>query len=100
MNSADPRPTTLSPAPLVDPATPPWDNTFSIVARDPASGALGVAVATARTGAGNRVPFLEFGVGVVATQANTNVLLAQAALERMRAGASASETLAKVLAGD
>ncbi|MEF9996120.1 MAG: DUF1028 domain-containing protein [Burkholderiaceae bacterium] len=100
MNSADPRPTTLSPAPLVAPATPPWDNTFSIVARDPASGALGVAVATARTGAGNRVPFLEFGVGVVATQANTNVLLAQAALDRMRAGASASDALSTVLADD
>ena len=100
MKSAFPSPPQLHPALLVRPATPPWDNTFSIVARDPASGALGVAVATARYGAGNRVPFLEFGVGVVATQANTNVLLAQAALDRMRAGASASDALAHVLAGD
>lgn len=77
-----------------------WDNTFSIVARDPETGAVAAAVSTARYGVGNRVPFVEFGVGAVATQANTNIMLAKNALQLMRGGASASEALAEVLSTD
>jgi hypothetical protein len=32
-----------------------WDNTFSLVARDPVTGAVGGAVSTARLAVGNRV---------------------------------------------
>lgn len=77
-----------------------WDNTFSIVARDPATGALAAAVSTARYGVGNRVPFVEFNVGAVATQANTNIMLAKGALRLMRGGATASEAMQQVLADD
>lgn len=77
-----------------------WDNTFSIVARDPATGAFGVAVTTARLSVGNRVPYAEFKVGAVASQANTNPLLAKKALERLRNGATAKEALDAVLLDD
>jgi uncharacterized Ntn-hydrolase superfamily protein len=77
-----------------------WDNTFSIVARDPDTGALAAAVSTARYAVGNRVPFVEYNVGAVATQANTNVMLAKDALGLMRDGANASTALETVLAND
>ena len=77
-----------------------WDNTFSIVARDPATGALAAAVSTARYAVGNRVPFVEYNVGAVATQANTNVMLAKEALRLMRGGASAYEAMVAVLDND
>jgi uncharacterized Ntn-hydrolase superfamily protein len=77
-----------------------WDNTFSLVARDPATGALGGAVSTARLAVGNRVLQVEFGVGAVASQANTNPMLAKAALDRMRNAASAKEALDAALQAD
>lgn len=77
-----------------------WDNTFSVVARDPATGAVGGAVSTARLAVGNRVLQVEFGVGAVASQANTNPLLARAAIERMRGAATATEALDAALQAD
>ena len=77
-----------------------WDNTFSIVARDPATGALGAAVSTARLAVGNRVIHVEHNVGAIATQANTNPLLAKEALQRLKNGASAKDALDTVLLGD
>lgn len=82
-----------------DPGTP-WDNTFSIVARDPATGALGAAVSTARLAVGNRVLLVEHQVGAVASQANTNPLLARDAIARLRGGATASEALDAALGAD
>lgn len=77
-----------------------WDNTFSLVARDPATGAVGGAVSTARLAVGNRVLKVEFGVGAIASQANTNPTLAVEALERMRHAASAQEALNAALQAD
>lgn len=77
-----------------------WDSTFSIVACDPATGALAVAVATARFAAGNRVPWLEFGVGAAAAQSNTDPRLARRALAWMGGGAAVEEALAATLAAD
>ncbi|WP_395056930.1 DUF1028 domain-containing protein [Polaromonas sp.] len=77
-----------------------WDNTFSIVARDPATGALGGAVSTARLSVGNRVLQVEYKVGAVASQANTNPLLARDALERLRQGGNATEALDVALRND
>lgn len=79
---------------------PDWDNTFSIVARDPATGAVGGAVSTARLAVGNRVLQVAFGVGGVASQANTNPMLASEALDRLRRGATAREALDAALQAD
>jgi uncharacterized Ntn-hydrolase superfamily protein len=46
--------------------------TWSIVARDPASGQFGIAVATKNFAVGCRVPFIESGIGAIATQALSN----------------------------
>jgi uncharacterized Ntn-hydrolase superfamily protein len=46
-------------------------HTFSIVARDPETGAFGVAVATARPNVGSLVPFVSLH-GAIATQARVN----------------------------
>ena len=77
-----------------------WDNTFSIVARDPVTGALGAAVSTARLAVGNRVIHVEHNVGAIATQANTNPLLAKEALQRLQNGVSAKDALDAVLQAD
>ena len=77
-----------------------WDNTFSIVARDPVTGALGAAVSTARLAVGNRVIHVEHNVGAIATQANTNPLLAKEALQRLQNGVSARDALDAVLQAD
>lgn len=77
-----------------------WDNTFSIVARDPATGAVGAAVSTARLAVGNRVLQVEFGVGAVASQANTNPMLARDSLDRLRQGATAQQALDAALQAD
>lgn len=77
-----------------------WDNTFSIVARDPATGAVGAAVSTARLAVGNRVLLVEHGVGAVASQANTNPMLARTAMERLRQGATATAALDAALQED
>ncbi len=50
-------------------ATCPLAHTYSIVARDPATGQLGVAVQSHYFSVGSVVPWAEAGVGAVATQA-------------------------------
>lgn len=82
------------------PSREDWDNTFSIVARDPATGAVGAAVSTARLAVGNRVLQVEFGVGAVASQANTNPMLAKDSLDRLRQGATAKDALDAALQAD
>ena len=49
--------------------------TFSIVARDPETGDLGIAVASKFLAVGAVVPHARSGVGAVATQSAANVLL-------------------------
>src|SRR6185436_3007865 len=46
--------------------------TFSIVARDPATGELGIAVQSRAFRAGAIVPYAKAGVGAIATQAAAN----------------------------
>jgi uncharacterized Ntn-hydrolase superfamily protein len=77
-----------------------WDHTFSIVAIDPDTGHLGVAVSTARLAVGNRVPFVKAKVGAVATQANTNPTLAYEALLFLEMGKTAQEALDAALGSD
>jgi uncharacterized Ntn-hydrolase superfamily protein len=68
--------------------------TYSIVAHDPATGAVGVAVQSHWFSVGALVTWAEPGVGAVATQANVDVSFGPRALELLRGGASAREALA------
>jgi uncharacterized Ntn-hydrolase superfamily protein len=74
--------------------------TWSIVACDPATGALGVAVATHTLAVGARCPFVRAGVGAVATQSITNRDLAPAILDLLAGGAAAGDALAAALGSD
>jgi uncharacterized Ntn-hydrolase superfamily protein len=74
--------------------------TYSIVARDPQTGRFGIAVQSHYLGVGPVVPWLEAGVGAVATQASVNVSFGPIGLELLRAGRSAEETVAALLASD
>ena len=74
--------------------------TFSIVARDPETGALGVAMQTCMFAAGAVVPWARPGVGAVATQAITETAYGPRCLDAMQAGASAAGALAAAQAAD
>jgi uncharacterized Ntn-hydrolase superfamily protein len=75
-------------------------STFSIVAIDPATGDLGVAVASRYFSVGSVVPWAEAGVGAVATQANVNVGYGPQALRLLEQGLSAQQVLQRLLADD
>ena len=60
--------------------------TWSILAHDPATGALAVAVTTCNLAVGAAVPHLRAGVGAVATQSMTNRYLGPAILDAMARG--------------
>ncbi len=74
--------------------------TWSILARDPATGELGVAVASRFLAAGALCPRVEGGVGAAATQALVNPFIAADALARLRAGEGAAATLSALIAAD
>jgi len=74
--------------------------TYSIVARDPSSGWLGVAVQSHYFGTGRVVTWAEAGVGAVATQSVPEVAYGPRGLARMRAGSSAPQALASLLEED
>ena len=80
-------------------ATPAFA-TFSIVAFDPETGDLGVAVASRVFGVGNHVPWAEAGVGAVATQAAMNGGYGPRGLELLRQGLTAQEVVDKLLGED
>lgn len=74
--------------------------TFSIVARCPSTGLLGVAVATAVPAVGSMCPFSRAKVGVVSTQSWVNPYLALGVLDAIVAGVPARAALAAALAED
>ena len=74
--------------------------TFSIVARDPASGDLGVAVASKFLAVGAVVPWARAGIGATATQAFANVAFGPDSLHLLAAGGTASNVLQRLLADD
>jgi uncharacterized Ntn-hydrolase superfamily protein len=74
--------------------------TFSIIARDPASAAFGVAVSTAVPCVGAMVPWAKSGVGAIATQSHTNVELGQQGLTLLAAGLNPPAALEGLLAED
>ncbi|HET9252839.1 MAG TPA: DUF1028 domain-containing protein [Candidatus Eisenbacteria bacterium] len=74
--------------------------TFSIVARDPDTGDIGVAVQSHYFSVGPIVPWAESGVGAVATQSLVEVSYGPKGLELMRDGKTASEALKELLDKD
>jgi uncharacterized Ntn-hydrolase superfamily protein len=78
----------------------PAHATFSIVAIDPATGDLGIAVASRYFAVGAVVPWAEAGVGAIATQAGVNVGYGPRALELLRQGLTAQQVLDRLLAED
>jgi uncharacterized Ntn-hydrolase superfamily protein len=74
--------------------------TFSIVAHDPATGHLAVAVSSKVLGCGALVPFLRAGVGAVATQAWVNPFLGPRILDLLGGGMDAEAALEAALVGD
>ena len=74
--------------------------TYSIVARDPATGTIGVAVQSHWFSVGSVVSFAEAGVGAVATQSFVDPSYGPLGLTLLRTGRTAPEALAALLAGD
>lgn len=74
--------------------------TYSILARDQQTGALGVAVQSHWFSVGPIVPWGAPGVGVVATQANAEVSYGPRALERLEAGLSPKDALDQLVSED
>jgi uncharacterized Ntn-hydrolase superfamily protein len=74
--------------------------TWSIIARDPVGGDLGIAVASRFFAVGARVPFIAAGAGAVASQALISPLYGPAALELLKAGKSAEETVSAIIDAD
>src|SRR3954466_4397567 len=75
-------------------------STFSIVARDPQTGEIGVAVQSHWFAVGQIVPWAEAGVGAVATQSFVDPSYGKLGLDLMRAGKSAPDALEGILASD
>jgi uncharacterized Ntn-hydrolase superfamily protein len=75
-------------------------NTWSIVARDSATGRFGVAVTTKAFAVGALCPFARAGVGAIATQARVNPALGPKGLRLLEHGLSAEEVLQELLSND
>jgi len=78
----------------------PAEATFSIVARDPETGDLGVAVQSHYFSVGPIVPWAEPGVGAVATQSLVEVSYGPKGLQMMSSGKGAKQTLEELLSQD
>jgi uncharacterized Ntn-hydrolase superfamily protein len=74
--------------------------TYSIVARDPATGEFGVAVQSHYFSTGSVVPWAEAGVGAVATQASADISYGPLGLQLMREGRKAQDALDELVARD
>ena len=74
--------------------------TFSIVARDPVTGEIGVAVQSHWFSVGSVVPWAEAGVGAVATQSFVEPSYGPLGLDLMRKGTAPEAALKELLAKD
>lgn len=81
-------------------STAPLAHTFSIVARDSATGEIGVAVQSHWFSVGTSVSWAEAGVGAVATQSFTNKSFGIRGLALLRSGLTAQQALDSLLATD
>lgn len=71
----------------------PLAHTFSIVARDSATGEMGVAVQSHWFSVGSEVTWGEAGVGVVATQSLVNISYGPRGLELLKNGLTAQQAV-------
>src|ERR1700710_198246 len=74
--------------------------TWSILARDPATGTLGAAVATRFFAVGALAIHVEGGVAALATQALINPMYAVHGMPRLRAGEAPADVIEALLATD
>jgi uncharacterized Ntn-hydrolase superfamily protein len=74
--------------------------TWSIIARDPSSGAFGVAISTRFFAVGALCPHACGGIGALSTQALVNPTFGPRGLRLLAAGKSAAEVVAELIAGD
>jgi len=75
-------------------------HTYSIVARDPTTGQMGVAVQSHWFSVGPTVPWAEAGVGAVATQSFVRIDYGPEGLALMKQGVAAPEALKRLVAAD
>jgi uncharacterized Ntn-hydrolase superfamily protein len=78
----------------------PLVHTFSIVARDPATGEMGVAVQSHWFSVGSIVTWAEAGVGAIATQSFVDPGYGPRGLDLMRQGVSAPDALDQLVKAD
>lgn len=74
--------------------------TYSIVARDPVTGELAVAVQSKFISVGSVVPWAKADVGAIATQAMANVSFGPKGLELLQEGLTAQQVVDQLIAGD
>jgi uncharacterized Ntn-hydrolase superfamily protein len=84
----------------VDVAADRVAHTYSIVARDPATGEMGVAVQSHWFSVGSIVTWAEAGVGAIATQSFVDPGYGMRGLELLRKGVAAPEALKQLVAAD
>jgi len=75
-------------------------HTYSIIARDPKTGQLGVGVQSHAFACGAIVPWAEAGIGAIATQATADTNYGRLGLALIRAGKTSQQALAALLASD
>ena len=78
----------------------PLAHTYSIVARDPDTGEMGVAVQSHWFSVGSIVAWGEAGVGVVATQSFVNVSFGPRGLALLKRGKTANQAVEALIASD
>jgi uncharacterized Ntn-hydrolase superfamily protein len=78
----------------------PRPSTFSIVARDPETRAVGVAVQSKFVSVGSVVPFVSADAGAIATQSFANVAYGPDGLDLLRRGHAAQAVVDTLTAGD
>jgi uncharacterized Ntn-hydrolase superfamily protein len=74
--------------------------TWSIIARDPATGQFGIAVATRFFAVGARVPYIAAGAGAIATQALVNPYYGIDGLKLLHEGRTAHDIVETLIAAD
>src|ERR1700692_1603567 len=74
--------------------------TWSIIARDPSTGQIGIAVATRFFAVGARVPHIAAGIGGIATQALVNPYYGIAGLKLLREGRKPRDIVETLIAAD
>src|SRR5262245_24337952 len=79
---------------------PELEGTFSIIARDTATGELGMAVQSKTLAVGSRTITIKGGLAVVAHQSSSNPMYGAIGLELLAAGMSPQQALDQMLRGD